>query len=441
MQFTLIRRVAFAIAIPFVVSLCIAALFYPGFMSYDTLHALRSARMGVTDSMWPPMVSYVWRLVDVVSLNPSAMHFAQVFVLFLSLFYLVLFFTKKFKHATIFLVAYLCIPVVLGTVAVIWKDVLMAAFFFAGFAVTVSIRYVRNRFHFNILAFLALLLIFFGVCSRHNAITGAIPLIFYWAWVVSSRVVRRVLDMWIIVILLGSISIYSTFTAKNLLDKYSLPDLKLLDNSTGGFIRPVRVLDVAGASLCVGENLFGDIRSDLSIVEIARQYDPKHVNLSSELLQTVGVDSRIDKIWWGVVVSHPICVFYNKFQLTKYMIGANKGDQFLITAPSVDKNEYGYKLPESLFRDVAVSYIVKFSKLHFLRPWFLYIVSIGCFIYLIIRKKLTLELFAIVFSGIFYFAGLVAFGNAADARLLFYTTTALFMFSFICFFAPKERSR
>ena len=59
-------------AIPLLGSIGVAALFYPGFMSYDTLHALRGARIGVTDSMWPPMVSYVWRAVDMVSVNPSA---------------------------------------------------------------------------------------------------------------------------------------------------------------------------------------------------------------------------------------------------------------------------------------------------------------------------------------------------------------------------------
>lgn len=61
--------------VPLLFALAICAIFYPGFMSYDTLHAMRGARSGVTDSMWPPMVSYVWRVVDFVSDNPTAMHF------------------------------------------------------------------------------------------------------------------------------------------------------------------------------------------------------------------------------------------------------------------------------------------------------------------------------------------------------------------------------
>jgi hypothetical protein len=76
----------YLLSIPLLTSLGVAALFYPGFMSYDTLHALRGARNGVTDSMWPPMVSYVWRAVDLVSSNPSAMHFSQVFLLLFSIF-------------------------------------------------------------------------------------------------------------------------------------------------------------------------------------------------------------------------------------------------------------------------------------------------------------------------------------------------------------------
>lgn len=81
-----VSSTVYSLAIPLLFSLGVAALFYPGFMSYDTLHALRSARNGVIDSMWPPMVSYVWRVVDLVSSNPSAMHFSQVFLLLFSIF-------------------------------------------------------------------------------------------------------------------------------------------------------------------------------------------------------------------------------------------------------------------------------------------------------------------------------------------------------------------
>ena len=429
----------YLLAIPLLVSIGVAALFYPGFMSYDTLHALRSARIGVTDSMWPPMVSYVWRAVDMVSVNPSAMHFSQVFLLLFSIFFIVFDFTKKIRNAAAFLLIYLTIPSVLGTVAVIWKDVLMAAFFLAGFAVIASMRHVINRWWFILLSLLATFLIFLGVCSRHNAITGAVPLLFYLALVVCSRVLKSPSRLWLAVFFLGSTLTGAVFMTKTQLDNYSLPGFERLSNSNDFFIRAVRVLDVAGASLCVGSNLFADMAPSLLLADIKSGYDPRHINLSKGLLDRVGVDSGIDKVWLNVAVQHPICFFDNKFQLAKYLIGANKGIQFIITAPSVDKNEYGYLLPKSSIRDSTVTYIVDASELPFFKPWFLYLLSIGSLVYLVWARALTAGHSTIFLSAIFYFGGLVIFGNAADARLLFYTTTALSMFTFISILELKKR--
>lgn len=429
----------YLLAIPLLVSLGVAALFYPGFMSYDTLHALRSARNGVTDSMWPPMVSYVWRAVDLVSVNPSAMHFSQVFLLLFSIFFIVFTFTKKIRYAAAFLLIYLTIPSVLGTVAVIWKDVLMAAFFLAGFVVIASMRHVTNRWGFILLLLLATFLIFLGVCSRHNAITGAVPLLFYLALIMCSRVLKSPSRLWLAVFFLGSTLTGAVFLTKIQLDNYSLPGFEKLRNSNDFFVRAVRVFDVAGASLCVGSNLFADMAPNLSLAEIRSGYDPRHINLSKGLLDKVGVDSRIDKVWLNVAVHHPVCFFSHKFHLTKYLIGANKGVQFLITAPSIDKNEYGYLLPESSIRDSTVAYIVHASALPFFKPWFLYLLSIGSLVYLVWARALTAGHSTIFLSAIFYLGGLVIFGNAADARLLFYTTTALSMFTFISILEPKKR--
>lgn len=416
---------------PLLISLGIIALFYPGFMSYDTLHALRGARNGVTDSMWPPMVSYVWRAVDLVSLNPSAMHFTQIFILLWSIFYIIFYFTKKISIATLFLLIYLSIPVILGTIAVIWKDVLMAAFFFASFSILLLMRKMEKKWQFILLSLLVVFLIFLGVCSRHNAITAAIPIIFYFTFIICSHKFYRPIHLWLGIIILGSILTGSIYFTKTLLDNYSLPSFNKINNSTDVLIQSVRVLDVAGASVCVDSNLFSEMAPNLSVNEILSLYDPRHINLSSGLLSKVGVDSRINEIWLNTALHHPICFFYNKFQLTKHMIGANAGEQFIITAPAIDKNEYGYSLPESPLRDTAVGYIIKASNLPFFRPWFIYLMSIGVFIYMFCVRKLTVEYLTIFFSSSLYFAGLIMMGNATDARLLFYSTTAFLIFTFV----------
>jgi len=426
-------------AIPLLFSIGVAALFYPGFMSYDTLHALRSARNGVTDSMWPPMVSYVWRVVELVSVNPSAMHFSQIFLLLFSIFFIVFTFTKKIRYVAVFLLIYLAIPSVLGTLAVIWKDVLMTAFFMAAFAVIVSMRKILNRWGFFCLSLLAIFLVFLGVCSRHNAITGAVPLLFYLALIMCSRVLKSSSRLWFTVFFLGSVLTGTVFFTKIQLDNYSLPTLEKLNNSNDVFVRSVRVLDVAGASLCVNKNLFADVAPNLSLDDIKKDYDPRHINLSTGLFDKVVFDRRIDNVWLDVAVHHPVCFFSHKVQLTKYMIGANTGIQFLITAPSVDKNEYGYRLTESSIRDSTVSYIVHASALPFFKPWVLYILAIGSLVYLIWVKALTAGHSILFISAIFYLGGLVIFGNAADARLLFYTTTLLSMFTFISMIEFKKR--
>jgi hypothetical protein len=48
-----------------------------------------------------------------------------------------------------------------------------------------------------------------------------------------------------------------------------------------------------------------------------------------------------------------------------------------------------------------------------------------------LKKRLSSGHLTLFSSAIFYIGGLVVFGNAADARLLFYATTLLTMFTFI----------
>ncbi|WP_419419961.1 hypothetical protein ACNVED_01240 [Legionella sp. D16C41] len=424
-------RASSFILIPLFATLGIVAIFYPGFMTYDTIHALKSAREGITDSVWPPMVSYVWRFVDLISLNPSAMHFSQVLLLLASIFYIVYFFTKKVVYAAIVMVVYLCIPAILGTIAAIWKDVLMAAFFLAGFAISISLPKIVSKWVFNFLLLAALFLLFLGICTRHNAIAGAVPLLFYLAFTLCRRYLKNLTSLGLGTFIVGSVLILATFILKVQLDNFSLPDFKRLPNSSAAFIKSIQPYDIAGASICVGRNLFEDIKPNWSLSKIKEEYDPRHISLAGKTLnQMMWKEERIQQIWLTTLIEHPFCFFYHKWQLTKYLISANIGAPFIITLPAIAKNDYGYSLSPSLMRDQIVHYIMNSSELFFVKPWFLYCLALTILAYGLFQRLLTFDYLVILLSGMFYLISLIMFGNAADARLPFYTTTVVLIFIF-----------
>jgi hypothetical protein len=425
----------------FVLSFLICFVFYPGFMSYDSLHALRAARAEVTDSIWPPMVSYVWRFVDLFSTNPSSMHFFQVFLLLFSISSALFLLFKKQKLSFIFILVYLSIPAILGTLAVIWKDVLMAAFFIAAFAVTLLLKRIKNSKLFFMSFLLASGLLLLGICSRHNAITAAVPLIFLLTHTFFSKFKFNAFKKIIFLSVSGIILILFSYTIKIQLDNYSFPNFVKLNAKFNDF-SGLKILDIAGASICLDKNLFSRIDQNLKVADIEKMYDPKHCNLSARITGKFGGNKEIDSIWHNLIKEHPICFFFNKFNMMMYMMGANSGEQFLITHSFIDNNEFGYKLEDSRLREFFLSYIIGSSSFFFVKPWFIYLISIGSFVWLCRNKKLKPEYLAIYISGFFYFGSYILFGNAADARLLFYTTTTsslIILVSFIEIFLKGKR--
>ncbi|WP_202368673.1 hypothetical protein [Pseudomonas sp. MWU318] len=416
-----LSRIFPGFAIPTIASLLIVWIFYPGFMTFDTLHALDGARFGVVDSTWPPVVSYIWRMIDVFSQSPVAMFFSQVLLLLGSMYYVMYYFFRKNSIALIFMLLYLVVPAVIGTVAAIWKDVLMASFFVAAFAAMLAMKERRTRFSFYALFGLSVLLVFLAVCSRHNAITAAVPLLFYAVWILSKRLTCRMPAI-AFVALSGLILTAVVYTAKLQLDRYSIPEFREIKGATA-LIRVTRAMDIAGASVCSGKNLFENIAPALTLSEIQANYDPRHSNLSMGIISKLPFNKSLDELWFTVLKEYPVCFGYNKLMLSKYLVGANVGPQFLVVTPQIDANKYGYTLAVSSLRDKVVQYILEGSELVVFKPWVLYLVSILLFLWLLILKKVNVESVVVYFSAGFYFSGLALFGNAADTRLLFYTNT------------------
>jgi hypothetical protein len=428
------RFISFEItSISLIFALLVTFIFYPGFMTYDSIHAIEGARFGVHDSIWPPMVSYIWSAVDLISTNPSLMHFSQIFLLLLSLSSVIYQITRQIKYVVVSIFLFLLIPSILGTLAAIWKDVLMASLLVTSFSISLKMQSVKN---INVSFFLFLSTIFFlflALCSRHNGIAAAVPLFFLTSFIFISKFDLNPTHFKKIAIVLSSILILLFFLIKTLLDSYSLPNFTKINSKFDDFSGQM-ILDIAGASVCTNSNLFYKLDQHLKVDEIIKAYDPRHLNLSKEIVDKFSINTNIKSIWLEVIKEHPICFAYQKFNMMKFMVGANKGRQFLVTDPHIIKNDFGYKLEPSKTRDYFVNYIFKFSSFPLLKPWFIYAISFFAFFQICRARNLKPEYISLYTSGILYFFSFIPFGNAADARLLFYSTTTSFLILIICFY-------
>lgn len=426
---------------PIAVAWMLTRLVYPGFMSYDTIYALDSARGQVTSSAWPPMVSYVWRAIDFFSTDPSAMHFFQLALLLVSLSVALRELSPKTWTPIAVIASLLLVPVTAGTMAVIWKDVLTSGFMLAAFAVALFIPRLKLK-KSRTLIFLALVLflsfVFLALTTRHNSILGVFPIIFFASFLMLERGVNKSgLKSLVQISALSLIITAPLYGGKILLDNYSIPEFQRIEG-TAGVLPVTQQLDLIGASVCADTNFLADAAPGLSLDEIRDGYDARHVNLSANVLARITKPEEVASQWNEVLLSNPICLMSNRAQLFVALFGLNAGEQFLITAPLIYENDYGYTLEPSLLRDLYVGYIYVLSFFPILRPWFVALAALGGILLLYRRRLVTVPIITLAASSVAYASGLIIAGSAADARLLFHTNLISLMICFIAYSKLKK---
>jgi hypothetical protein len=306
----------------------------------------------------------------------------------------------------------------------------MASFIFSGFVLMVLLPSVKKSLVFALLAGLTYILFLIATCVRHNAITATAPLLLYLGFLLAQRFAIKNINVYLSAATVFLFLVVPAYGFKLILDHYSMPKLVEISSSKEDFFRPVRILDIAGASICVGENLFINSSPRLTLDVISKNYEPKHVNLSSKLFEKIDNPNNVVTDWWDAIKKYPFCMLTNKIQLSYYLLGFNEGPEFLITHPSIDVNEYGYQLRQSSLRDKVVNYVIEWSGYSFLKPWFLYVIWFSLFMMFYIKRRVPLIISTLILSGSLYLTSLIFLGNAADARLIFYSTLAFYFSAF-----------
>lgn len=160
-----------------------AAIFYPGYMSNDSLYQLSQAEgLRQVDDWHPPVMALVWRTLITLTGHVFAMLLFQLGLLWLSLVSLSFYvfkLTRKMKLALIPLFLGF-LPFILNISGVIWKDCQMTFSLLLAVVFVILIkesRQLRPLIKYTIMGLIVLLLIYASMI-RYNALLAALPIMY-----------------------------------------------------------------------------------------------------------------------------------------------------------------------------------------------------------------------------------------------------------------------
>ncbi len=401
---------------------------YPGFMSYDSFHALREARGTVQGGTYPPFVSYVWRIFDFVWPGPTFMMIAQNFLLLFSIGVLL----KKLNYsdkAIVLLITFIAwLPPILGTMIVVWKDVSVAACFCASIA---CFKSAETNPYKNFLISLGIIFLFCGAAFRFNAISGVLPLLMWLSY-------KRFFSKWgmaksclssfiIFVAILGGV---------NSLNSYRFPSFEKLAPNKGFDV--IMAYDLVGISVVRSKTV--DAISDLTtgkpiaIEYLKNIYEPRHINITIDndkenriaFLKSAS-SSNLRKTWFSEVANNPLAYLKHRTTVFSQLIGATAMPMFYPTHGRVDQNELGITQHPNKLTTLLLKYISGSSYTLMCKPWFYYLIGFMTLVFATaLKRKIDLvTMFFIFLSGILYISPFFFIAPAADLRYNLWAVTAM----------------
>jgi len=298
-------------------------LFYPGSMSVDSQDQYGQALAGIYKDWHPPVMAFVWRMVNRVWTGPPGMLTLHLLTFWSALFLFWKYLAKKNVWLALWVPVIALCPTVIGMVGVIWKDIgaavcaLVAAGIFLGAA--------KKKKYQIAIAFIA---IFYATAVRRNGLFLVAPIL----WLAiddllrphlrGSRQYRLVASAMLTLItswvLLSSISFFEQHvlktTPQHLEQTIFLHDLAMMSEDTGTDKTPVDFHTAHYSAKALQEALVDRRCVDSCIFGEKAVYDVMTVPKAKALYD-------LKQSWLATIADSPISYLQHRFTLWKSLVG------------------------------------------------------------------------------------------------------------------------
>ena len=311
-------------------------LWQPGYMSFDSAYQWQQGRLGQYDDGHPPLMAMLWGVVDRVVPGPLGMFALQAVLFWTALAGIGAGLAWPPRWRALVVLAWGLWPPLFGLLAHVWKDVwTMALFALSVWALQAELR--RPSAWLRAAALGALLL---GCAFRHNAISGALPLVAWWAArtlgahaLPAGRAGWRLLGLTLAAALLLQVGA-------------GLPARRPAVRRVRAVWSPVALWDMAGVSLREGRLLFppGFATPELTLDELRgyfRDYSATTIFQTGHLRTTLYTsfsdedEHRLLMAWLRLPLDHGRAWAAHRLRLMALLFGWNRAGRpdFQVFAP------------------------------------------------------------------------------------------------------------
>jgi hypothetical protein len=404
-------------------------VFYPGYMSNDSMSQLNQALGVKAVGDWHPTIMvFVWRVLINFSHIASSMLMLQMVFLWLMLSILSIFIYRQTKSKKLSLMPYGVglLPIILNISGVVWKDVHMA--FALGLSVILLLIYkhLPNKLWQILDSVLVFSLIIYACLLRYNAFLAIAPVIYLAineTIIVLKSVYHKLLAMigiFIMIFLFGFlVNLFLSPVSENPLSSVMIDDIIN--------VKTYEELDRAPKNI---RSMLMDVQKNCIVRNVIMNGYWLCADDSQRFEIHISGYNELRGYWLKSIISHPFK--YISYRVETYAIflfppdtSAYGGDY--IWQYGIEENSLGQKVRFDKIGRAVQFYSVNFGYKHFsflFQAWFWLVASAAVLFYSRKINKYKKYVITLSASGLVYILCYIPVVIAADYRYIYWPVLA-----------------
>lgn len=407
-------------------------LFYPGYMSPDSLDSLNQIVTGHMRDWHPPLFTLIWGALFHITGKISSMLFVILLVEWSAWLFFAIYLYTRTRSCKLSLVPLVLgfSPIILTLSGVVWKDVLMANALALGTCFTLALSHIHGTVKRRAILIIAISLFLSAALLRYNILLSLMPLLYLlFSTYGGSRLSGKSAVAVAIIFFVATSFVMSAAIDKAFSVEKTHPSAGIMVDD---IIHIDNAINTRNSHL---NHILNSISEECGKRGVVVDGFIVCSDPQNQHLLTTTYYNDLKALWLKTLVHHP--VRYALYRIHAYfLLLFSPSDQAYIWQDGVIKNNLGIHVASIDIQGAMKLYVVSFGYSHFpflFEAWFWIGVSL-----IFMMRRLSRQITLVALSGLAYMISYLPLTVATDYRYIYWSVWAC-LICLILYLADKYK--